>query len=186
MDLILETPRLILREFVLDDWRAVHEYASDPEVTRYLSWGPNDEAASQHFVAAVITKRREQPRSVYDLAVTLRETGKLIGGCGIYRQRFGEGELGYCLHRSYWNRGYMTEAVRAFLEWAFTEGGFHRIYARCHPANTASARVMEKNGMKKEGCLRDHMYKDGRWSDALLYAILEDEWREFSGKNRNE
>ena len=182
MDLILETPRLILREFVLDDWRAVHDYASDPEVTRFMGWGPNDEAASQHFVATVVAKRKEEPRGVYDLAVTLRDSGMLIGGCGIYRKGFGEGELGYCLHRSYWNQGYGTEAAGALLEWAFTAGGFHRIYARCHPLNIGSSRVMEKNGMKKEGRLRDHMYKDGQWSDALNYAILENEWRELSGK----
>lgn len=181
VDLLLETPRLILRAFAPEDWRAVHEYASDPEVTRYMPWGPNDEAASKHFVATVIVKQQD-PRTDYDWAITLREQGTLIGGCGIYRQGFGVGEMGYCLHRSYWNQGYGTEAAKALLEWAFTAGGFHRIYARCDPRNIGSARIMEKNGMRKEGHLRECSFKDGEWADSLLYAILESEWRGLSGK----
>lgn len=183
MNIRLETPRLILREFVPEDWREVHEYASDPEVTRYMSWGPNDEAATIQFVATAIVKQKAEPRTDYDLAIVLREDGKLIGGCRIYRKGFGMGEMGYCLHRNYWNQGYGTEAVRALLEWAFTSGGFHRVYAKCNPSNIGSARVMEKNGMKKEGYLRESQFKDGKWFDLLLYAILEREWRELD-KNR--
>jgi ribosomal-protein-alanine N-acetyltransferase len=180
MELLLETPQLILREFALDDWQAVHAYASDPEVTRYMSWGPNNEAASQSFIRTVVAKQREEPRNDYDLAITLKDDGRLIGGCGIYRRRYKEGEMGYCLHRDYWNRGYVTEAAAALLEFAFAQEDFHRIYATCDPCNIGSARVMEKSGMRREGYFKEHLFKAGEWRDSLLYAILEWEWKERS------
>ena len=177
MGLQLQTQRLVLREFAYEDWPAVHAYASDPEVTRYMSWGPNDEAASQGFVKTVIAQQGKLPRTAYDLAITLKINGQLIGGCGIYRRRFQEGEMGYCLHRAYWNKGYVTEAATALLEFAFSQEGFHRIYATCDPRNLGSARVMEKSGMRREGHMKEHLYKDGQWRDSLLYAILDWEWR---------
>jgi ribosomal-protein-alanine N-acetyltransferase len=182
MGLLLHTPRLILREFALDDWRAVHAYASDPEVTRYMSWGPNDEEASQNFVKTVVARQQAVSRREFDLAITLKDNGKLIGGCGIYGRKLKEAEMGYCLHRDYWGKGYMTEVAAALLEFAFDQKGFHRVYATCDPRNVGSARVMEKSGMKREGHLRDHVLKDGEWRDSLLYAILDWEWREIQGR----
>ena len=182
MGLLLYTPRLILREFALDDWRAVHAYASDPEVTRYMSWGPNDEEASQNFVKTVVARQQAVSRREFDLAITLKDNGKLIGGCGVYGRKPKEGEMGYCLHRDYWGKGYMTEVAAALLEFAFDQKGFHRVYATCDPRNVGSARVMEKSGMKKEGHLRDHVLKDGEWRDSLLYAVLDWEWREMQGR----
>ena len=179
---LLHTPRLVLRDFRADDWRAVHAYASDPEVTRYMSWGPNDETASQAFVQAVMAGQNADPRQNYDLAITLKDNGKLIGGCGIYRRKFREGEMGYCLHRSYWSQGYMTEAAGALLEFAFTVEDYHRVYATCDPENIGSARVMEKIGMQREGRLRANMLKGSQWRDSLLYAILDWEWQELRGK----
>jgi len=173
----LQTPRLMLREFVLEDWPAVHVYASDPEVVRYMPWGPNDEVASQSFVRRAVDNQSNAPRTEYDLAITLRDDGRLIGGCGIYRRRYREGEMGYCLHREYWNKGYVTEAAGALLKFAFTQEDFHRIYATCDPRNIGSARVMEKNGMRREGYLKEHLLKDGKWRDSLLYAILDWEWK---------
>jgi RimJ/RimL family protein N-acetyltransferase len=111
-----------------------------------MSWGPNDETASQAFVQAVMAGQNADPRQNYDLAITLKDNGKLIGGCGIYRRKFREGEMGYCLHRSYWSQGYMTEAAGALLEFAFTVEDYHRVYATCDPENIGSARVMEKIG----------------------------------------
>ncbi|NMB24967.1 MAG: GNAT family N-acetyltransferase [Firmicutes bacterium] len=179
---VLHTPRLILRDFCEDDWRAVHAYASDPEVIRYMTWGPNDEAASKAFVQAVMEGQNAEPRQNYDLAIILKNGDQLIGGCGIYRRKFREGEMGYCLHRSYWSKGYMTEAAQALLEFAFTEEDYHRVYATCDPKNIGSARVMEKIGMRKEGHLRANLLKGNEWRDSLLYAILASEWRELHGK----
>lgn len=146
---VLHTPRLILRDFCADDWRAVHTYASDPEVTRYMTWGPNDEAASKAFIQAVMNGQSAKPRQNYDLAIILKDGDRLIGGCGIYRRKFKEGEMGYCLHRSYWSQGYMTEAGKALLEFAFTEEDYHRIMPRAIPRTLA-----QRGSWRKSGCAK--------------------------------
>ena len=88
-----------------------------------------------------------------------------------------QGDLGYDLAPRYWGRGYATEAARAIVRFGFEELGLHRIWSWCIADNVASARVMEKVGMRLEGRQRDKERFKGRWWDRLLYAILEDEWR---------
>ena len=174
----LETERLILREFEESDLQAIHEYASDPEVVRYMEWGPNTEKDTREFLQRAFDQRRKQPRTDYGLAVILKAETGLIGSGGIYiaSQAHNEAELGYCFNRRFWGHGYATEAARAFVAFGFRELGLHRIYATCAPANAASARVMEKTGMQREGHLREHRWQKGRWRDSYLYAILEREW----------
>ena len=84
--------------------------------------------------------------------------------------------MGYWIARSFWGRGYATEAASAFLAFGFRELGLHRIWAWCIAENLASARVLEKIGMRQEGHLRQNEWMKGRWWDTLLYAILETEY----------
>jgi RimJ/RimL family protein N-acetyltransferase len=176
----LETERLILREFEENDRQAIQEYASDPEVVRYIGWGPNTEKDTQEFLQRAFDRQREQPRTEYELAVVLKAENRLIGGGGIYiNPDHKEAELGYTLNRRFWGQGYATEAARAFVAFGFEELGLHRVYATCDPANTASARVMEKIDMQREGHLREHRWMKGRWRDSYLYAILEQEWDQY-------
>ncbi|MBX9690401.1 MAG: GNAT family N-acetyltransferase, partial [Candidatus Obscuribacterales bacterium] len=79
----LETPRLKLRDFVKSDWKAVHEYASDPEVVRFLEWGPNSPDETVAFLEGTLACQKEKPRRIYEFAITLKESGKLIGACGL-------------------------------------------------------------------------------------------------------
>jgi ribosomal-protein-alanine N-acetyltransferase len=173
----LETERLILREFEESDLQAIQEYASDPEVVRYMEWGPNTEKDAREFLQRAFDQRQKQPRSDYGLAVVLKSENQLIGSGGIHivNADHKEAELGYCFNRRFWGQGYATEAARAFVALGFAELGLHRIYATCDPANVASARVMEKIGMQREGHLRDHRWMKGKWRDSYLYAILEQE-----------
>jgi RimJ/RimL family protein N-acetyltransferase len=103
----------------------------------------------------------------------------LIGACDIFvsPSESREAHLGYILHPGFWGRGYMPEAARAVLKFGFEELGLHRIYAECHPRNTASARVMEKIGMRREGHFKENDWIKGQWQDSLVYAILEWEWK---------
>lgn len=174
----LGTERLSLREFEESDLQAVHEYASDPKVVRYMGWGPNTEKDTREFLQRAFEQRQKQPRSGYGLAVILKAESRLIGSGGIHiaNPDHKEAELGYCFNRYFWGQGYATEAARAFVAFGFEELGLHRIYATCDPANVASARVMEKIGMQREGHLREHRWMKGRWRDSYLYAILEQEW----------
>ncbi|MDZ8080888.1 MAG: GNAT family N-acetyltransferase [Nostoc sp. DcaGUA01] len=182
MNLPLKTERLILRDFVESDWPAVHEYASDDEVVRYLTFGPNSEEDTRNFLQREISLQTQEPRQHFALAVTLKAQKQLIGICRISTLDTVNkiGSIGYCFIKKFWGQGYATEAVREIISFGFQELGLHRIFATCHPANIASARVMQKNGMQQEGYLREHHWIKGEWRDSLLYAILEHELREAS------
>jgi RimJ/RimL family protein N-acetyltransferase len=177
MELIL--PRLRLCEWRLPDWPAAHEYASDPEVVRYLDWGPNTEAETRAFIRETMRTRRKRPRTRYDLAVALKSTDRVIGGARLWIEsaQHREGSIGYTLARASWGQGYAREVAAGLLRFGFEKLGLHRIHAIVEPENIASTRVLERVGMRHEGHLRDHRYAKGRWRDSLLYAILEDETR---------
>jgi len=173
----LETERLIIREFEEKDLEAVHAYASDPLVTRYMLWGPNTLDDTKGFIGRVLALQQEQPRTGYELAVTLKENNKLIGGCGIYLDGR-NGEIGYSFHTGYWRQGYATEASQAMLAVGFNQFGLHRIYATCRPDNIGSAKVLMKIGMTKEGLLREHIWSKDKYHSSYQFSILEHEYRE--------
>ncbi len=179
MPLPLRTERLILRDFEEADWEAVHIYACDPEVLRYMTWGSNSEDDTRAFIARKLEGQRQEPRTTYDLAVVLASEARLIGSCGLVvsRPETGQGWIGYCYHRDYWGRGFATEAARVIVDFGFEELGMHRIFATCDVENVGSARVMEKLGMRREGHFLQNEWVRGRWRDTYLYAILVEEWR---------
>lgn len=176
----LETPRLLLRDFVARDFEAVHAYSSLDEVTRFLVWGPNTPLQSKQTIQAYLDDQKEKPRRNFDLAVIRKGEGRrgarqqLIGGVGL-KLCDGEnltGEVGYALHPDYWGQGYALEAARMIVHAGFSELGLQRIIATCDQRNKASARVMEKLGMRREGVFRQSKYIQGEWRDEFLYAIL--------------
>jgi RimJ/RimL family protein N-acetyltransferase len=169
-------PRLLLRELEGGDWEAVHAYAVDDAVVRYMPWGPNTPTQTRDFLRLAAEHRRERPRHHYDLAVVL--AGRLIGACGLHvsAPELDEAFIGYALSRPFWGHGYATETARGLLALGFEKLGLHRIFAVCDPANVASARVLEKAGMRREGHLREHRWQKGQWCDSLLFAMLRREW----------
>ncbi len=177
----LETERLILRDFVKDDWQRVLEYQTDPLYLRYYEWSEADRTpdAVQEFVGWFLEHQIQNPRIKFQLAVTLKSNGLLIGNCGIRMDHVDavEADIGYELDPEYWNQGYATEATYAIVNFGFTHFGAHRIWANCVADNADSAHVLEKLGMKLEGRLRENQYYKGRWWDELIYAVLADEWQ---------
>ncbi len=173
----LTLPRLRIREWRRSDFPAAHEYAADPEVVRYLDWGPNTETDTRAFIGETMRTRRQRPRTRFDLAVAVRSTDRVIGGARFWIEstQHREGSIGYTLARAAWGQGYATEVAAGLVRFGFEAHGLHRIYAIVEPENIASARVLEKVGMRREGHLRDHRYAKGRWRDSLLYAIVEGE-----------
>lgn len=169
----LVTARVRLRAFTADDLEAVHAYASDPEVCRYVTWGPNTRADSRRFidenVAAVAGADR---RGSWTWAVTFE--GIVVGTCSltVSSRADARGELGYVLSRDCWGRGLTTEAAAAVLGFGFTDAGLARVEATCRPENTGSRRVLEKIGMQREGLLRSHVVVRGERRDSLLFAAL--------------
>ena len=175
---VLRTERLLLREFEEEDWRAVQAYQSDPSYLRFNPWSERTEEDVRAFVRLFLEAQDERPRRRFQLAIVLPEDGRLIGNCGVRindRERR-EGNIGYELDPDYWGRGYATEAVRAILGFGFGELGLHRVWAECVAANVASARVLEKLGMRREGHLRENFWTSEGWADSFLYAILDHEW----------
>ncbi len=176
--MMLETERLLMREFVEADWQAVFAYQSDPLYLRYYDWTPRSQTDTREFVQMFITQQKEQPRTKFQLAVVLKQENQLIGNCGIRvnNPQLREANIGYEIDSRYWRKGYATEAARAILKFGFEELGMHRIWSWCVAENIASVRVLEKIGMRREGHLREKEFIKGRWYDSFLYAILEREW----------
>ena len=177
----LTSERLILRDFTEKDFEAVHKYAKDPEVVKFMPWGPNTVEDTNSFLKRKLEEQRVNPRIVYDVAVTLKDSGLLIGGCGLQRKNTDstEGSIGYCLNKKYWGKGIGTEVAQTLIRFGFMELGLHRIFATCDPENTASRNVLEKNGLRLEGHFRENIRMRGQWRDTLTYAILEHEWKKL-------
>ncbi len=175
----LHTNRLLLREFVSADWPAVLAYQRDLRYLRFYHWTDRTPEDVQRFVQMFLDQQQAQPRLKYQLAVILKSSGQLIGNCGIRRDTIdaSQADIGYELAPQYWGHGYATEAARAITAFGFTQLNVHRIWAWCIADNTASARVLERVGLRLEGRLRETDYFKGQWWDRLVYALLEDEWR---------
>jgi RimJ/RimL family protein N-acetyltransferase len=169
-----------LREVRFEDADAVLAWTSDPEVLRHVAWETGDRQRAETFVRAAIASAREQPRSVFELAIVELSTGQVVGACRLCVKAWlhRRADIGYILRRDRWGRGYASEAASLLLGLGW-DLGMHRIEATCHPDNAASARVLEKAGMRLEGRLRDYTYVRGEWWDALLYAVLADDARRF-------
>ncbi len=152
----LATARLVLRPVAAGDAEAIFAgYAQDPDVTRYLIWRPHRGIAETRAYLADCLALSPDAARVY--AVTARGDGALLGCLHLRRPATHRVEFGYVLARSFWGRGIMTEALRAAVDWALAEAGVYRIGAVCDVDNPASARVMEKAGLAREGLLKGWM-----------------------------
>jgi RimJ/RimL family protein N-acetyltransferase len=172
----IKTERLVLREFTQDDFEPVQRYASNSNVVRYMEWGHNTERDTKRFIQDAIKKQVVKPRENYELAITL--DSQLIGGTGIIikSRNDGEAEIGYCIDEPYWGKGVGSEVAEALIKHCFEELDVHRVIATCDSENIGSYRVMEKNGMTREGLLRENKLIKGRRRDTLIYSILTHEW----------
>ena len=149
----LNTRRLILRRPTLPDAEPIfEEYAQDPEVTRYLAWQPHRSLSDTRAFLEGVSARWDSGER-YAWALTFQESDRPIGmlGCTIREHEAG---LGYPLARKYWGQGLMAEAVSAAVQWLLEQPSIFRCWAVCDTTHTASARVLEKVGMQREGILR--------------------------------
>jgi RimJ/RimL family protein N-acetyltransferase len=175
----LETERLRLRAFTLDDVDATHAVYSRPEVVRWLYHEPWTPAVAAEKVAARLPwVQLAADGSPLFLAVEEKEHGTFLGDCmlRVANVEHREGEIGFVLHPDHQGRGYATEAARELVRVAFDEAGLHRVIARCELRNDASLRVMERLGMRREACFVENEWVKGEWQSELVYALLEREW----------
>ena len=173
----LETSRLILRQFTLDDAPAMHaNWASDPEVTKFLTWPVHPNADVSRMVLESWVKAYDDPQ-YYQWAIELKKIGQPIGSISVVGQNEQTEMLhiGYCIGRSWWHKGIMTEALRAVMDFLFDEVGANRLESRHDPRNPHSGAVMKKCGMKYEGTMRSADWNNQGLCDACCYAILKSE-----------
>ena len=143
----LETERLLLRHIRRDDAQRIFDcWASDPEVTRYLTWQPHASVAVTEAIVARWLADYDKP-DTYRYGIELRETGELIGMIDVVGYHHGNPVIGYCSGRAYWGNGYMTEALKALCA-ALFEAGYSMIRIEAVRENIGSNRVIQKAGFR--------------------------------------
>jgi len=147
----LETERLILRKFDLNDSEAMYRnWASDPEVTKYLTWETYQSVSEADSILAMWAKDYEKP-DFYQWAVVLKEISEPIGSISVVNMEDDIPEIGYCIGKAWWNMGITTEALKRVMKYLFEEVEVNKIIARHDVRNPASGMVMKKAGMKYTG-----------------------------------
>jgi RimJ/RimL family protein N-acetyltransferase len=175
----IEGDRVLLRPFVAADLDALHAIQSRADVTRYLYWEPRSVDQVRDVLAQRAARRTlEAEGQTLNLAVLLRASGTLVGDVSLswLSDRHRQGEIGFVMHPDHSGRGLATEAARILMGLAFDELGLRRVIGRCDARNTASARVMERLGMRREAHFVENELFKGEWGDEYVYAILAAEW----------
>ncbi|MDT8718360.1 GNAT family N-acetyltransferase [Clostridium sp. 19966] len=179
--IIIETERLLVRNFKAEDWKDLQDYLLQKEIYEFeREWDTSDEAVKKSV-------DRFSEGNVF-WAVELKKSSKMVGHIYFNKtepEDFMTWELGYIFNPKYQGNGYATEACKALLQYAFERLNAHRIVADCNPENTKSWRLMERLSMRREGhYLKSATFKkteDGKpiWWDGYEYGILEEEWQTF-------
>lgn len=170
MNIILETERLILRKYQIDDLQDLFEYISNPKVVQYEPYKPMNVNETREILNQRISNDEF-------IAVELKSNHKMIGNVYLGKRDFNSLEIGYVFNESYWNQGFARESCEKLIENAFNHG-IHRIFAECDPNNHASWKLLEKMGFVKEGHLKQNIYfwtnKNNQpiWKDTFIYAKL--------------
>lgn len=174
----LETEKLILRKLDLHDAPNMFSYFSKDEVTEFYDL----ETFTSEKQADELIKRfatRYEAKKQIRWAITLREVDQLIGTIGFHaiETEHWKAEIGYELHPTYWGKGIMSEVIAAVIRYGFNEMKLNRIEAFYDPKNFSSGRVLEKNGFKYEGTLKQRYFEKGKFVDAAIRAIIKEDYQ---------
>lgn len=180
----IQTERLILDKWTTskEDIKGLYAYARNPDVGPRAGWKPHESLdESEEIIQTLFI-----PHDVW--AIREKETGKVIGSIGLEPDRRREDvnsrEMGYSLAKESWGKGYMTEAAKAVIDYAFSDLDLVVLSICTSPTNKRSQRVIEKCGFKFEGIQRKgyHIY-DGTDRDNMVYSMLREEWESIYGTN---
>jgi len=177
----ISTERLHLREIKQEDAQSIYKLLSNPEVIKHDTFELFTDIGQAHDLIRHFNNGFEQKRAIF-WGITLKTESEIIGFCKceieVAKIR---ADLGYDLSPEYWNRGIMTEALGAIIDFAFSNLDVNRIEAAVSTENNASIRVLEKAGLVKEGILRERSFWRGRCHDMVMLSILK---KEYSNKEQ--
>ena len=169
----LETKRLLLREYKIEDFDALYEILSDADVMKYYP-KPFDAERVKGWIEWNLDNYRKYGFGLW--AVILKDSGKLIGDCGITIQNIdGEQlpEIGYHIHKDFWQKGFASEAASAVRDWAFANTKYKCLYSYMKHTNIPSIKTAQKIGMKK---LKE--YPDEKNDVSFVFGMSREEWEE--------
>jgi RimJ/RimL family protein N-acetyltransferase len=188
MPLQLQTSRLLLRRFRASDLEAFLTYRNDPEVARYQSWRvPYSEQDARHFVETMQAFEQPEVGEYVQFVIEHRASRAMLGDvmCYIHSNDPRQATIGYTLSRSWQGQGYALEAVRALLDYLFSQRNIHRIVADCDVDNIASWRLLERAGFRREAHFIESYLQGGRYTSEYHYGLLQREWQQFPQQNSN-
>jgi ribosomal-protein-alanine N-acetyltransferase len=173
----LKTDRLLLRKVALEDLDDMYVWASDPDVTPYVTWDAHKSVdETRVFINDILNRYKHAKLAPW--AIVHREDRRMIGldGFCTWEIKDRSAVFAYVLSKSYWRQGYTSEATRAIVDFGFQRMGLNRISARCRVENIGSARVMEKCGLCYEGTQREVAFVKNEFVDLKGYAITKKDW----------
>lgn len=180
----IETTRLILRKFTMDDAKASYQnWTSDEKVTKFLRWQTHaDLAVTQSVLQSWISQYEHA--DFYQWAIILKERGEPIGTISVVgmHEKTEKIHIGYCIGSKWWHKGFTSEAFAAIIPFFFEEVGVKRIESQYDPENPNSGKVMKKCGLTYEGTLRKADWSNRGIVDACMYALLASEYFEAKSK----
>jgi [ribosomal protein S5]-alanine N-acetyltransferase len=173
----IETERLLLRPLRIEDAPTFLEIWSDAETVRYFSFPPMERI--EQAQARIAEKLEVSSTGKGIVFVIESKNGReVLGDCGMHNvdSHARRAELGYCLGRRHWGKGYMAEAIRALIAYGFEEAGLRRMEADIDPRNLPSIQLVERLGFKREGYLRKRWVTgSGEVADSVIYGLIEDD-----------
>lgn len=177
----LETERLLLRRFVIDDAQKMYDnWASNPNVSKYVMWETHKDVNETKTLLEEWVKSYES-NETYKWVAEIKDTKEIIGSIDVVSKKllkYGACEIGYCYGEPFWNKGYGTECLKAVIKYLFEECDAEVIYAKHLTQNPGSGKVMQKSGLKYEGTLRNrYVDPDGIRNDLLSYSITKNEYK---------
>ncbi len=171
---ILKTERLILSQLEEIDIPFIVEFLQHRIYSDFTSNIPYPYTENDAQSWVKMAQEAFEENSGYTFGIR-NKNGQIMGAIGLHDREDDKAELGYWIGIPYWNKGYVTEAANAILEFGFKKLGFNKIFATHLPHNPASGKIMEKIGMEKEAVLKQEVKKDAEYFDLILYSIFKNE-----------
>jgi RimJ/RimL family protein N-acetyltransferase len=177
-DLKLEARTIYLRRMQPADAERLYSYRALEDVSRFQDWLPGSEEEARDLAAKQADLEPGTPGTWFQFIICRTEDDAMVGDCGVYfpEKEHASPALGIALHPDHRRRGYATVATQLVLDWLFGELSVHRVIANTDPRNLSAIAVLQRLGLRQEAHHRSSHWQRGEWVDALIFAMLRDEW----------